>query len=548
MRRTFIILVSVLFALNAFASSAGKSASKVAQVSKGHWAKESTADHSQFKQLKAEFDYAPDVTVACLECHTNAGEHLKKTFHWNWGVMVDGKKIGKASGAPNNFCITAASNETMCSKCHIGYGYRNKDFDFDDEENIDCLVCHDTTGKYIKTASAGFPSAETDLNEIAQNVGLPQRHNCLSCHAVGGGGDGVKWGDTDTSLINPSHDLDVHMDADGLNMSCQDCHTAGNHQIAGEFIGRKAFTDYEKNMGRRDRKGKTVSCEGCHGDKPHNEWRLDNHTDKVACATCHVPFGARGGVPTMMEWDWSKAGLNTDMKPMAKFGGTKYDEYAHPIDEITGEPDTSVKSHTYKARKGRFKYVTNMIPDYAWYKGERTHRTFSDKFDPSKYSKENPLDIKMPTGSYDDPMAKIYPFKMHISNMPYDTEYNTLTAPLLYGKKKGSGAFWKDFDWDVALKLGNEYSNIPFSGKYGFIWTSMAMQIKHMVAPKAQALNCNDCHQKNGRLDNVPGFYMVGRDSSKALDWLGFLMIFGSLAGVAGHGFLRFINKNNKQD
>lgn len=253
MKKMLIILVSVLLTFSLYANEEKKPQSK---VSKGHWAKEITADHSEFKQLKEEFDYAPDVTAACLECHTNAGEHIKKTFHWNWGVIVDGKKLGKGNGAPNNYCITGASNETMCSKCHIGYGYRSKDFDFDDEESIDCLVCHDTTGEYKKIADGGFPDKTVDLNKVAQNVGKPQRHNCLACHANGGGGNGVKWGDTDTSLINPNHDLDVHMDADGMNMSCQDCHTAGNHRIAGEYIGRKAFTDYEKDMRRRDRKGK----------------------------------------------------------------------------------------------------------------------------------------------------------------------------------------------------------------------------------------------------------------------------------------------------
>jgi octaheme c-type cytochrome (tetrathionate reductase family) len=439
----------------------------------------------------------------------------------------------------------------MCAACHIGYGYRDKDFDFDDEETIDCLVCHDTTGLYKKGAGlGGFPTPETNekLKEIAQNVGKPQRHNCLACHANGGGGNGVKWGDTDTSLINPDHDLDVHMDADGLNMSCQDCHTAKDHRISGEYIDRAAFLDHEKDMRRRERKGHNVSCEACHGNKPHNNWRLDNHTDKVACATCHVPYGARGGIPTKLQWDWSKAGLNTDHKPIAKFGGKPLNEHGHPIDGRTGKPDTSIESHKYMAIKGEFVYGTYIVPEYAWYKGERKVRTFFDKFDPSKYSKKNPLPLKWVTGSYDDPKAKIYPFKVHRATMPYDTEYKTLLPPHLWSLKKGEGAFWRDFNWDTALKVGSEYSNVPFSGKYDFIWTSQYMQIKHMVAPKAKALSCNECHKNNGRLENVPGFYMVGRDGNKYLDWLGLLMIFGSLMGVAGHGFLRFINKNNKQD
>jgi hypothetical protein len=249
-----------------------------------------------------------------------------------------------------------------------------------------------------------------------------------------------------------------------------------------------------------------------------------------------------------LQWDWSKAGLNTDHKPIAKFGGKPLNEHGHPIDGRTGKPDTSIESHKYMAIKGEFVYGTYIVPEYAWYKGERKVRTFFDKFDPSKYSKKNPLPLKWVTGSYDDPKAKIYPFKVHRATMLYDTEYKTLLPPHLWSLKKGEGAFWRDFNWDTALKVGSEYSNVPFSGKYDFIWTTQYMQIKHMVAPKAKALSCNECHKNNGRLENVPGFYMVGRDGNKYLDWLGLLMIFGSLMGVAGHGFLRFINKNNKQD
>jgi hypothetical protein len=41
----------------------------------------------------------------------------------------------------------------------------------------------------------------------------------------------------------------------------------------------------------------------------------------------------------------------------------------------------------------------------------------------------------------------------------------------------------------------------PYSGKYGFIETSMVWAVNHMVAPKEKALKCNDCHSEKGRLD-----------------------------------------------
>jgi hypothetical protein len=92
---------------------------------------------------------------------------------------------------------------------------------------IDCLVCHDTTGKYKKAPpAAGFPEKGLDLVAIAQNVGRPARANCgLNCHFRGGGGDAVKHGDMSFTLANPARDHDVHMGVDdgGLDFRCQDC-------------------------------------------------------------------------------------------------------------------------------------------------------------------------------------------------------------------------------------------------------------------------------------------------------------------------------------
>ena len=136
--------------------------------------------------------------------------------------------------------MAVASNEGRCSQCHISYGWKSDpaaDF-FDQVRNIDCLVCHDTTGTYKKHPSAnggGGPAAlmvdgvltvveNADLTDIAFNVGTPSRANCLACHANAGGGDNVKHGDLSTDMITPTEDQDVHMG--GLELSsCQDCHT-----------------------------------------------------------------------------------------------------------------------------------------------------------------------------------------------------------------------------------------------------------------------------------------------------------------------------------
>ena len=39
----------------------------------------STADHSKFKELQKEFKNGPEVTKACLTCHTEASKQLMQT-------------------------------------------------------------------------------------------------------------------------------------------------------------------------------------------------------------------------------------------------------------------------------------------------------------------------------------------------------------------------------------------------------------------------------------------------------------------------------------
>jgi hypothetical protein len=59
------------------------------------------------------------------------------------------------------------------------------------------------------------------------------------------------------------------------------------------------------------------------------------------------------------------------------------------------------------------------------------------------------------------------------------------------------------------------------------------------VAPSEDALGCAECHSREGRLDDLKGFYMPGRDSFRWLDILGYLALGGALIGVLIHGLLR---------
>ena len=409
-------------------------------------------DHSAL--LKGPFETGSDVTLACLNCHEEAAAEVMATNHWTWQappVQVNWREepvsIGKAN-AINNFCIGVQSNWTGCTRCHAGYGWSGPDFiETATAKDIDCLVCHDQSGQYVKAAS-GLPAEGVDLVAAAQSVGLPTRENCGSCHFNGGGGNAVKHGDLDESLYFPNEELDVHMGR--YNFQCTDCHQTTDHAIKGRSISVSVDNANQ------------VYCTDCHNEKLHDDDRINAHTDTVACHTCHIPAGARRE-PTKMVWDWSTAGQDLPEDP-----------------------------HTYLKIKGSFIYEGDFIPEYDWYSGTAERYLLGDPINP-----DGPTAINDPIGDINDPNAKIWPFKIHHARQIYDTVNNILLVP----KTVGEGGYWTEFDWDLAAQLGSEMTGLDYSGEYGFTSTIMYWPITHMVAPSEQALQCYDCHSENSRMD-----------------------------------------------
>lgn len=424
------------------------------------------------------FKTGPDVTKKCLECHEQESHDFMKTVHWTWSksqFAKNGEKLemGKIN-ALNNFCIGLPSNWPRCTSCHAGYGFKDASFDFTKAENVDCLVCHDTTGTYKKfPTGAGHPVYEgenkelpkgkpwpaVDLVKVAQSVGPTSRATCGTCHFYGGGGDHVKHGDLDSSMTNPTPDIDIHMGGE-KKMTCQDCHQAKNHFLKGE--GSSVSISHSEPM--------HLDCTGCHTGKVHKNALMNKHTEKVACQTCHIPTFAKA-LPTKTWWDWSTAGKDD---PVTK------DQYGKPL---------------YDKMKGDFKWEKDVVPTYLWFNGSIDRYVAGDKIDPTKV-----VHLTAAKGDRNDPTAKIFPFKIMRGKQAYDSENNTIAFVNVFGPP-GSDAYWQKYDWNAAIAAGMKAANQPYSGKYGFVETSMIWPVHHMVAPKDNSLKCGDCHGDKGRLD-----------------------------------------------
>ncbi|GAB6143737.1 tetrathionate reductase family octaheme c-type cytochrome [Desulfocicer niacini] len=353
--------------------------------------------------------------------------------------------------------MSPISNWCRCTSCHAGYGWKDETFDFADPAHIDCLVCHDTTGTYAKTPTGcGQEKQGLDLVKIAQHVGLPTRANCGSCHWFGGGGDAIKHGDLDSTLKDPSNLQDVHMG--GQDFTCQECHVSLQHKISG------ASTTCSVSEGR-------VSCMDCHDENPHDNDHpllktLNEHCDTIACQTCHIPTFARDN-PTLMFWDWSKAGKEVGLLPK--------------------DPDVIA---THNKKKGVLVKRQHVQPVYTWYDGRHTRYLNGDPANLDGVTALNP-----PVGDIKELAARITPYKLFSGIQPADATYGYLIIPKLWE------GFWTHFDWNRAATDGMKEAGLKFSGNIKFVNTLMHWRINHGVVPKQKALSCTNCHGPDGVMD-----------------------------------------------
>jgi octaheme c-type cytochrome (tetrathionate reductase family) len=425
-------------------------------------------------------------TQSCLMCHQEEGEAVLDMGHFKWEGEVaniaglEGQVHGK-NDLINNFCIAVPTNEGRCTQCHAGIGYNDNSFDFNDPNNVDCLVCHDQSGTYKKgPKTAGMPDPTVDLNAVARSIALgsePTRKNCIGCHASAGGGDNVKHGDLSTDMVATTREYDVHMGVDGANLSCVNCHGANHDPKSGEVNhGNAGMSLHSVN------EGEMKTCTDCHSNREavHSGTTIaatlaNGKHERLACQVCHIPAIARK-MPTKVEWYWADAGQDID--PI-------------PVDPATGKP-------TYDKMKGTFVWSKNVRPTLRYSNGkwERMVINVSDKYT------EEPVQLGQPLGDYSDPDAMIYPFKLMIGNQPVDPVTHTVLVPHLFGKAGGPNPYWGKYDWPSALADGAAYTGQDYSGTHAFAETEMLLSVNHEVAPAEMALGlgglngggCNDCH------------------------------------------------------
>jgi hypothetical protein len=198
-----------------------------------------------------------------------------------------------------------------------------------------------------------------------------------------------------------------------------------------------------------------LDCTKCHDSRPHSNSRLDKHTARVNCTVCHIPKFAKVA-PTDMDRDWSKPG-NINEQGL-------YEPY-----------------HTKRI---------DVIPEYKFFNGISYFYEFGSPAVPSESGR---ILMSSPEGTINDPGTKIHAFKHHLATQPIDPSSGRL-LPLKIG------IFFQTGDIDTAIERGTEAVGWDYEG-HGFAATERYMGLFHEVAPKQEALSCNDCHNGGNRLD-----------------------------------------------
>jgi hypothetical protein len=405
-----------------------------------------------------------DGPQTCIACHQSEANHALNSEHVQWN--------GKWKHV-NTYCTAPEPADYACRSCHATTG-KVSNLTVND---VDCLICHqdnyqralgpltvpvtvtdwqgntktyntpqkNSQGEYQMLPRYDLMPPGTTMTQLARTVHLPTRATCLRCHAKAGGGDGVKRGDLSTVSINPPYTSDVHLSPDGANMLCQDCHVVTNHQIPGKGIDLRVAEG-----------GSVKACSSCHTATPHGNSRLNRHADRVACQVCHIPRYARD-MPTEMSRDWR-----------------------HPTWNPAG-------CNGQGAWIGEEVKASNVLPAYRFWNGQSS---VYDLRDSVSADPDGAFTLARARGTIQD--GKLYPIKVHTA---YQPRHNASGRMVQYD------VLWNFMTGFFEQAAARGVSFMGLSGPYTWVQTRAEQLITHGVAPKANALQCNACHNNGPQMN-----------------------------------------------
>jgi predicted CXXCH cytochrome family protein len=315
--------------------------------------------------------------------------------------------------------------------------------------------------------------------------------DCLDCHA-----------DADTVgskfQINPTtFDTTAH-----AGVGCRECHASvtANHPDDGDMPSK-------------------ASCQECH-ETVSAEYARSNHFDMAACKDCHNPHGARGATEVS----------GRDMNTMcANCHGTldtvlKHTEWL-PQADLHLEMLPCISCHT--ASKD------NVITLYLV---KRRDGARFGNFDLASYDELKALAGDKSITSLIDRNEDNYISLAELRLFNLGSENQTLRLQGMITPETVTHDFRiLDNRWDCTFC----HASGPAARQTSFV--ALAQEdgsFQRIAAEKGAVLDA---------LYGTPDFYMVGSTRSKALDYIGMVIIAGGMVMPIGHGTLRYLTRKNRQ-
>ncbi len=442
-----------------------------------------------------------DGAETCTMCHDDALDEITNSVHWNLASPVrnvQGLPDSSWWGMGNRECALAGSTTLAnwtastngkfsvqsagCGVCHIGSltkppmpGMKATDAE---KNTVDCLVCHAEDYDWSKRATLVKDSTgvhwgqDMSLKSALSITKTPSNEACLRCHEH-------SFSDDYKRGTPFSADNDVHAAA---GLSCLTCHTAEHHKIAKGL--------YESDMVANDLPDTPVTCSNCHGTTPHKGMyaeTLNQHTDRIACQTCHIT--ETSGI-TYENWG----------KPVKDNVNGIYSELSK-YDKIPNNPDLYVPTDI----------IERSHPSYIW----RAANTRDQKNAQSW--------MAFPTSDINTEGAKIYPVRALTQVMLFDKNLKMWQAPgMSFLKQDPQMAQFPLLlapNREVYNKTGDVYKAIdagmkPYESiglKWSGEWMSMEVPDKSYISVnhgvKKTVLLCSSCHSNHGVMDfNALGY------------------------------------------
>jgi hypothetical protein len=344
-----------------------------------------------------------------------------------------------------------------CVRCHAGRGARpgqaSTPADADaDAANVDCLVCH--APDYGRTVTKEEIRVEREIKKGKKVEKVTEVKGVNYRLVPAPGVDPLKAARA-AQKPTPEICLRCHSAAGGgPNYYNGAVPTADSdiHASMGLNCTECHVTKQHKIAGGADLKAQDapetkVACANCHTETPHKGEQgeiLNSHCDRIACQTCHIPFIARDpAMPTAVERDWT----NPVVDPQTGLYG--------PATKLAGK----------------------VRPDYRWWNRETGGISEGD-------------------GASRDPRAKLYPWKRTVVK---------LVADSVTGKPVSlkSAVYATTGDVAAAARKGAEEAGQQFSGKWQPLEQTTYVSVNHQIAPKTEALHCDDCHSETGAVIDI---------------------------------------------